>query len=142
MSLDNPTRIEKLISWWKGFSHKDVVIYCVLALLLFAGALWGISKLSTGWQDRGIRKEKQKIKNTINEIKDIKAQQEALAIQEAEKRGELKVDLETLSNATYGREEAKREANNALANYNKIVNSGANVNATLDDLSNVLEKLK
>lgn len=89
-----------------------------------------------------MRKEKQKIENTINEIKEIKAQQEALAIQEAEKRGELKKDVETLANATYGREEAKREANNALANYNKIVNSGANVNATLDDLSNVLEKLK
>ena len=140
MSLDNPTRIEKLISWWKGFSHKDVVIYCVLALLLLAGALWGISKLSTGWQDKGIRKEKQKIDNTIKEIEAIKAQQDALAVQEAEKRGELQVDLEHLANATYGREEAKIEANQALANYNKSVN--ANVNANLQDLKDVLEKLK
>lgn len=142
LSLDNPTKLEQLISWWKGFSHKDIVIYCVLALILFAGALWGISKLSTGWQDRGIRKEKQKIDNTIQEIANIKAQQANLAEKEAEKRGELKTDMELLANATFGREEAKKEANQALANYNKAVNANTNVNASLKDLENVLEKLK
>lgn len=140
MSLDNPNLIERTITAMTP--HKRIIVYVCLGLFALLLFLFLTDKLGSKWWDRGVRKEKQKIENTINEIKEIKAQQEALAIQEAEKRGELKKDVETLANATYGREEAKREANNALANYNKIVNSGANVNATLDDLSNVLEKLK
>lgn len=142
MSLDNPNKIEKVISWWKSYPHKDIVMYCILALILFAGALWAISVFSSKWQDRQIKTGKEKVENTLKEIANIKAEKDRLDVQEAEKRGELKVDLETLSNATYGRNEAKKEADKALANYDQALKTNTNVNATAEDLKNILEKLQ
>lgn len=108
----------------------------LLALILFAA-----SRISNWWTDRGIRKDKAKIANTVNEIANISNQIGNLEIQKAEKQGELKKDIEDLQNQTIGREEAKKESNAALANFNAALKSNSNVNATAEDIQKALDKL-
>ena len=142
MSLDNPNKLEKAIAWWKAFQYKRYVLYALIGLLALGAILWA-SNWASNWVDRrSIEKDKQKIANTVVEINDIKAQQANLALQEAEKRGELKRDQEELEKNIFGQEDAKKEVNAALTNYNKAVNANVNTNATAEDLQKALDKLK
>jgi len=93
------------------------------------------------WANRTNQKAKDKIANTVANIANINAQVANLQLQDAEQRGELKKDVETLQTQTFGREDAKKETNAALANFNKALASNSNVNATQDDIQKALDKL-
>lgn len=140
MSLDNPNRLERVIAWWRSFPHKGVVGYCFVALIAIGGFLFLYDRIDAWWTDRGIRKEQEKVANTLKEISNTKLEQERLKLQEEAQRRQLETDIQELANQTYGREEAKKEANQALANYLRDHNS--NTNATAQDLKDALEKLK
>ncbi len=108
----------------------------LLVLILFAA-----DKVSNWRTNRDINKQKQKIANTVTEIGTIKDQISNLEQQKAEKQGELQRDVETLANQTYGLEDAKKETNAALANYNRALQTNSNVNATAEDLQRLVDKL-
>lgn len=108
----------------------------LLVLILFA-----VDKVSNWRTNRDINKQKQKIANTVTEIGTIKDQISSLEQQKAEKQGELQRDVETLANQTYGLEDAKKETNAALANYNRALQTNSNVNATAEDLQRLVDKL-
>lgn len=116
--------------------------YIPAGLLLIGAILFGMDKCSDYRFERGLKKEKEKIANTIGEISNIKEQQANLALQEAEKRGELVRDQETLANKVYGQDEAKKEVNAALANYNKALAANSNTNATAKDIEDALKRLQ
>lgn len=115
--------------------------YIPAGLVLIAAVLFGLDRCGTWQANRGIQKDKEKIANTVSQIANIKTEIANLQNQEAEKRGELARDVETLTNQVFGREEAKAEANKALANYNAALAANSNVNATAQDFTNILEKL-
>lgn len=118
-----------------------IIAGCAAGVVLIGVVLLAVDKISNWNTNRDFNNRKQKIANTVTEINDLKAKQANLAEQEAEKRGELKRDVEDLANQTYGREDIKRETNAALANYNKAVQSNSNVDATAEDLQRALDKL-
>ena len=143
MSLESPTKIERLVAWiGKASPRRRMLVYTVLGLVLIVAVLFGVQKCSDWRFDRGVRKDKQKIANTLGEIANIKSEQANLALQEAEKRGELKKDMEDLANKTFGRDEAKQAANAALANFNAALASNSNVDRTSDDILKKLEELE
>jgi hypothetical protein len=119
-----------------------IIAACAGAIVLLALILFASSRISNYWTDRGIRKDKEKIANTVAEISNVKGQISELQQKEAELRGELGRDVETLQNNVYGHETAKGETNKALANYNAAVRSNSNVNATAEDLLKALERIK
>jgi len=143
MSLDNPTRFEKVLNTYSAWPvWVRVGIPLVAVLVLIGGGLFACDKIGGHITDRGIRKDKEKIANTVAEISNVKGQISELQQKEAELRVELNRDVETLQNNVYGHETAKGETNKALANYNAAVRSNSNVNATAEDLLKVLEKIK
>lgn len=121
---------------WRAILVSAGLLFVIGAVFLFS------DRCSTFNFNRGLKKEKEKIANTIGEISNIKEQQANLALQEAEKRGELARDQETLANAVYGQDEAKKEVNAALANYNKALAANSNTNATAKDIEDALKRLQ
>lgn len=53
----------------------------------------------------------------------------------------IKRDTAELSNSIEGREEAKKETNQALANYEKAINANSNVDRSAEDILRRLEEL-
>lgn len=114
---------------------------CVGGLIVLGFVLFTFDKCGTWRENRSTKKDKEKIANTVNEIANISNQISNLEIQKAEKQGELKRDVEILANQTFGLEEAKKETNAALSNFNKALQANSNVNATAEDFRRILEKL-
>ena len=129
-------------AWGFVSLHKKILGYLALVLIVFGVFLYATDRVGNWWNERGIDKDKAKIANTIGNIANINAQISNLEIQKAEQQGELKKDTETLTNSVYGREEAKKEVNAALANFNRALNTNTGVDATAEQIQEALDKLK
>jgi len=136
MSLTDPTFIEKHLKLIK-------IIGVLLAALFVIGiALWGFSALSDWNYSRGLDKKKEAVNQAVQEISNIDAEIDRLNVNKAEKTGELKRDTEALMKEIYGREEVKKETNQAIANFANAVNSNSNVNRSAQDIQKLLEELE
>lgn len=133
---------------WSGIAesisaNKGKLIAIALGLVLLVGVIFWISDSYGTWSfGRGQNKAKEQIANTAKEIANIQTEIANLENRKSEKQGELKRDTEALSNSLFGLEEAKKETNAAIANFQKAVNNNSNVNRSLEDLDKVLEKLE
>lgn len=122
-------------------ANKRIIAYLVGGLLLILLVLFGAQKCGEWRTDRGLKKEKEKIANTVAEISNVDSQIDALKEKKAELQGELNRDVEDMQNKVFGLEETKKEVNAAKANYNAALAANANVDVTKEDLLKVLEKL-
>ncbi len=119
------------------------IIGLALAALFVIGiALWGFSALSDWNYSRGLDKKKEAVNQTVKEISNIDAEIDRLNVNKAEKTGELKRDTEALMKEIYGREELKKETNQAVANYVNAIQNNSNIDRSAEDILRKLEELK
>jgi biopolymer transport protein ExbB/TolQ len=136
MSLENPTWIERAIQ------HKRWLIYGGLGLLLVLVALFLYQCGDDYLFKSKVQKQKDEIANSVDEIRDISNQIANLQEQKAGKVAEINAATEQLEKDIFGREEVKAEVNQALANFQRAINSNSNVNRTAEDIEKILEKLE
>lgn len=131
---------ESIKTW--ALLHKTKLIIGVLAaVLVFAAILWALDAFDSWSFNRSHTKAKEQVANTAKEIANIQTEITNLETKKAEKTGELKRDMEQLQDDIFGREELKAEANQAIANFQRAVNSNSNVDRSAEDLKKVLERL-
>jgi cell division protein FtsL len=138
-----PSKIRKLFDWFTTASPgRRILIYGVAGLILLVAILFLFQYCGNYWTQRKIDKDKAKIANTVAEISNVKGQISELEQKKAELQGELNRDKEALTNSLFGLDDAKREANQAIANFQKAVNSNTNTNATAQQIEDALRKLE
>lgn len=135
MSLENPTIFEK------AMQHKKLLIYGALAILLIGLATGLYSCGSDYFFKSKVQKQKDEIANTAKEIGNISNQIANLEHKKIEATANINALAANLDRDLFGREEAKTEANEALANFHKSVNANLDVNRSAEDLERILEKL-
>lgn len=136
MSLESPTFFEKA---WQQKRLIGIVLACMAGLGLF---LWIIAYQGSCSFRRGQNKTKEAINANIAEIGNLTNQITNLEIKREGVREGVKGDMQDLQRDIYGREEAKREANQALANYQRAVNANSNIDRTAEDLNRILRELE
>lgn len=134
MSLVEPTI-------WDKIPHKRLLVYAGLGLLLLGVGLflWQcgddyLFKSKVQKQKDEIANELKEITNVSNQIIELEKKKEGLALNVNAATEELKKDL-------FGLEEAKKETDEALANFQRAVNANDNVNRTAQDLEDALKRL-
>jgi chromosome segregation ATPase len=127
------------VGWISLHKKFTAIVVGLIALLLFGW--WLITTLEAWYGQRQINKERQAIVNKAQEIANVQANISAMASNRDEKIGELKVLTNSYVNASNVDAKAQAEANQAVANLAKVVNSNSNVNASIDDLNRKLDQL-
>lgn len=137
MSLVEPFNFTK---FWAAYKRPLMIVGLGILLLLVALFLYDcggdyLFKSKLQKQKDEIITDTKEIVNISNQIHELEKAKEA-------KKVEVNAATEQLNKDLSGHQEAKTEANQALANFQKAVNSNTNVDRTLEDLERVLEKLK
>lgn len=142
MSLDNPTKIERLVAKFTSFPmavRAGIVLGIVLLGVLLL--LW-LAQWFGGWRtERGLKKDREKIANTVAEISNVNAQIGELNQKKAELQGELNRDVEDMKGKVFGLDETKKEVNAAQANFNAALKANSNIDVTAQDFIKKLEEL-
>lgn len=142
MSLTDPNIFDKAKARVLSFPVSVRLIGSfIFGLVVIGGVLFGIDKRSNWRTTRETNKIKANIANGITKIANIQTQISNLEVQKAETQGELKRDVETYANQTYGREDDKIRTNQALANYNQALKTNTNIDATRQQIEDALKKL-
>jgi len=143
MSLVSPTFWDKVIIWLKTPSaSRKVAIYCLGALIVFAGLLFAIDRVS-GWRSN---RQIDKLKANVNvAMQDLQQAQTNIAV-------EKKLEQQALENVNVATKEyadavnatvtAKTETNRALQNLASAVNGNRPVNITVNQLEQQLKDLE
>lgn len=118
-----------------------LIAIALAAVLVFAAILWALDVFDSWSFNRRHTKAKEQVANTAKEIANIQTEIANLETKKAEKVGELKRDTEALTNSLFGLDEAQKETNQAVANFQRAVNSNSNVDRSAEDLRRALEKL-
>lgn len=137
MSLTDPTIIDRLKAWpyWK-VTAVGVGLLILIGFVAFTVDRCGKSRdqKDTDEKKAAINANVAEIGNITNQITNLEVRREGL------KEG-VNRDMQDLQKDIYGREEAKREANQALANFQRAIDSNSNVNRSAEDLERVLRNL-
>ena len=131
--------IKNAFGWISLHKKLTAIVAGLIALLIFGW--WLITTLEAWYGQRQINKDKQAIVNKTQEIVNVQTNINAMQANRDEKIGELKVLTNSYVNASNVDARAQAEANQALANLAKAVNSNSNVNASVDDLNKKLDNL-
>lgn len=129
------------LDWGNIFRSRIlwVIVAAVVGLGLLAYLLTSVD--SCRFQSKQ-DKLKANVNTAIKEIGNINSQIANLNEKKAEVKEGIKRDTEDLVNSIEGHEAAKKEANQALANYQAAVNSNSNVDRSAEDILKKLEELK
>lgn len=135
MTLENPNILERLRPHWK-------IIATIVGLIVVLGVvLFTIDRCSTNRDIKRTEEKKEAIKDATNQIANVSNQITQLEIEREGLRANVNRDMQQLQKDVFGREEAKREANQALANFMNAVNANTNVDRTAEDLERILREL-
>ena len=130
-----------MMTWFSDRFTKYRILIVIVALVgVLGGLLWFFGYVDKWWFDRGVRKDKEAIKEQLSNIAVKEEQIANLRVEVAEekvKAAEAVKDLAAASNAT---DQAKNETNKALANLNAARNSNQ-TNTSVEDLQKLLDKL-
>jgi chromosome segregation ATPase len=135
MSLENPTILERAIQ------HKKFLVYGGLGLLLVGIALFLYQCGDDYVFKSKVQKQKDEISNTAQEIANVSNQIANLEIKKEGLQVNVNTATEQLQKDLFGLDAAKKETNQALANFQNAVNKNANIDRTLEDLNRVLQEL-
>jgi hypothetical protein len=135
MSLENPTILERAIQ------HKKFLVFGGLGLLLVGTALFLYQCGGDYAFKSKVQKDKDAIANTAKEIANISNTIVNLELQKESLKTNVNAATEQLQKDLFGHEDAKKETNQALGNFQKAVNANANIDRTLEDLNKALERL-
>src|SRR6185369_7464274 len=128
--------IKNAFGWISLHKKLTAIVVGLISLLIFGW--WLTTTLEDWYGQRQINKDKQAIVNKTQEIVNVQTNINAMQANRDEKIGELKVLTNSYVNASNVDARAQAEANQALANLAKAVNSNSNVNASVDDLNKKL----
>jgi len=135
MSLVNPGIVDTL----KANKGKIAIVAGVLVLIGLS--LWGYQ----GVQNWRFNSKQEKLQGNINaalqDAANVKQQAANLDVKRVEAQANVNAAVKEYQNAVFGLDDAKRETNQALANYQKAVNANGNINATADDVLKAIDKL-
>jgi chromosome segregation ATPase len=122
--------------------YKTVLVVGGLGLLLVGVALFLYDCGEGAWFRSKVEKQKEEIANTAKEIANVSNQITELERKKEGLRVNVNTATEELQRDIFGREEAKEEANKAIANFERSVNANANIDRSIEDMERVLEKLE
>jgi small-conductance mechanosensitive channel len=135
MSLTDPTFLDAIRP------YKTWLIYGALAIVLIGIAL-GLYSCGDEYLFKSkLQKDKDAIKTETNQIANITSEIHELEKTKAAAQANVNAATAQLEKDIFGREELKKETNQALANFQKAVNANANIDRTAEDLKRVLDKL-
>lgn len=112
-----------------------------LSIVLIGSALYLTQCGENLYFWHGVKKDKAGIANQMQQANVIRSEIANLQNANAQVQANINADTRDYANQTYGREDLKVETNQALANYQKAVNTNSNVDKAAEDLNRVLEKL-
>ena len=137
MSLENPNLLERIQSW----PYLKVTAVGVALIVLIGLVAFTVDRCGTWREQRDTDKRKAAINANVAEIGNLTNQIANLELKKEGLREGVNRDMQDLQKEIFGREEAKAEANKALANYQRALNTNSNVNRTAEDLEEVLRRL-
>lgn len=137
MSLTDPTLFDRIKAW----PYYRIALPIAGLVVLLLAVLFLFDRCGTWGEQKDTDKRKQAINANVQEIGNLSNQIANLEIEREGLRVGVNRDMEQLQRDLFGHEEAKREANQALANYQKALNTNSNVNRTAQDLEEVLRRL-
>lgn len=141
MSLDNPSRTEKIVAVWQGWPMWARAGVPLLILLVATGAvLWSLDAFGDWRFRRGVKKDKAEIKQSLANIANKEQTIANLQTEIAVEKEKVRADTETLLKDTATTDEAKAETNKALANLDAAKNANT-TNSSVTDLERLLEQL-
>lgn len=142
MSLDNPTKTERLLAWIKTPKGIKVALYCLGGIVLLGAILYVASATREWWSGRQIDKLKANVNVATKELEQSQAnvakakQDEQLALQNV---NAAVIDYTEKTNAT---DAAKLDTNRAMQNMANAVNANRNVNLNISDLDKRLNEIR
>lgn len=122
---------------------KNKIVFIVIGLVIVLGitALW-MTDCGSNWAfNRGQSKLAANANAAIEQAANVKKDEANLQLTKAGVNANLNNAIEDMQQNVYGREEAKKEVNAALANYNKALASNTNVDVTAEQLKAAVERL-
>lgn len=139
MSLDSPTKTEKIIAWLKTPKGVKAVIYVILGLVLLGAVLFAADRLSGWYRDRQIKRTRTELNAAVGNLQNAQvnlAKDQALdPVYKQDVADKTKAYLDAI-NAT----DAQRAvATQALSNLNAVTNRH-NVNISVNDLERKLDE--
>lgn len=130
MKLDWENIIKSRLLW--------IAVACVAGLGLLLYLLSSVD--SCRFQSKQ-DKLKSNVNSALQEISNINSQIANLNERKAEVREGIKHDTEALANSIYGREEAKKETNQAIANFERALNTNSNIDRSAEDILRLMKEL-
>jgi hypothetical protein len=139
MSLENPTFLEKATAI--AFSKTGLLILGLI-IVLVGSALYITDCGSNYFFNRGINILQANVNAALQDAANIKQQEANLEQKKIEANANVNAAVTEYQKQVFGHEDAKKETNQALANYNRALATNTNVDATKEDVLKALEKLK
>jgi hypothetical protein len=141
MSLDNPSKFERTVSWFSGLSLAVKAVVILLPILLVLGAALWFSDMWTGYfADRKADKLKANINAAVDTALSI---EKGVANLEIKQEGQLvaaNIAVQEFLDEVGASEEQRIESNRALANVEAAKNTPM-ANVTAQELKEILGRL-
>lgn len=143
MSLDQPTKTERLVTWIKDPQYRAVKIGSILLVVLFVigAALFLFAKGSTYLGNRNIDKARANVNAALANVNAAKAVVGNDKVNEAVVLEQVNRAVGDAVNASTATDAAKANTNAALANYAAAVNANRPTGTTEADLDKALREL-
>lgn len=132
---------------WQGVGeslwlNKKWIILIGSVLVLLAGWFFLWDAASDWWWKRTAAKTKAAIETKVEEKKQIEQQIQNLQLEKARIDGEIIVETEELNKDLVVNEDLKKQADVALENYKKAVETKSDTDRSAQDLIDALKKLE
>jgi hypothetical protein len=143
MSLDAPTKTERVIAMWKGWPMwARAGVPVVILLFVIGAALFTSSKISNAWNNYQVNKARANVNAAmvaVNDAKKVVANDRVAEAVVLEQVNAATKDAIAASNAT---DQAKAEANAAVANFIAAKKANVPTGTTEADLDAKLRALE
>jgi biopolymer transport protein ExbB/TolQ len=127
--------------WQSIKDNKGKLSIVALAILLIFVSIWMYSWGSNYFANRKIKKLQENVNSAMVEAANLKQQAANLEVKKVEAQANVNAATKEYQDNVYGREQVKQETNQALANYQKALNTNTNVDVTAQQLEDKLKEL-
>lgn len=142
MSLDNPTKTEKILTAWKGWPMAmRVGVPLVIGLVILGAVLFGASKVSNWWGNRQIDKARANVNAALVELKQAEANKAADETAVAVAVEKVKQAAEDVVIASNTAEKGREEINAATQNLANVAAANRPTGTVASDLEKKLDQL-
>jgi biopolymer transport protein ExbB/TolQ len=127
--------------WQSIKDNKGKLSIVALAILLIVVSIGMYQCGSNYFANRKIKKLQENVNSAMVEAANLKQQAANLEVKKVEAQANVNAATKEYQDNVYGREQVKQETNQALANYQKALNTNTNVDRTAEDFEQKLKEL-